>query len=420
MRDIKIKSIRDRSRRRQQQSQNASHEAHPSAEEKPQKKPRKGWSCFVLFLALIIAVLFGMSGGVVGDKLIIPYLATWPQFENDDFFKSKGTTVTVEKTETIKVEESGALVEAIERVSPSLVSIVKETDLKKIAGDITQNKGEGSGVLITADGLILTNKSIVPDITDDYVVILADGRSFEVKSISDDSMLESVFVKIEADNLPVVELGNSEELRIGEKVVALGSVRNFEGEMASAGIISSTMGISETPDGQLHANVIRTDAKISPKNSGGPLINLAGEIIGINVYASDRGEEEAFVIPIDAIKTAEEQVITKNEIKRPSFGATYLDITPEFATRNNLSTKYGALIYAPENKRAITIGSPADLSGLEEKDIIVSANDQEITKDNPFSSMMLEFAPGEELKLRVLRENQEKEISVSLSEDKTP
>jgi S1-C subfamily serine protease len=396
----------------------------PKKQQKRVRKPvqaktvivKKTSSWFILAVVLI-SIFVGVLGGVLGDKVLIPYLATWPQFENNEFFQSGGTVVTVQKTEVTRVEENQVFTEAINKNKPAVVAISTETDFERIATGINLISSGYSGFILTADGLIVTTKEVIDDISDDYFVFLSDGQKFEVKNIISDPRFNFAFVKINADNLPVVELGASSEEKIGNYAAALGSSMILEQAEASIGAISSMDYSVQTPE-KILTDQFQTDAKIVAKNSGGPVIGIDGKVIGMAYYLEGIEEDKSFVIPIDEIKSIYQQVLKSSELDIPDMGINYYEISPEFANLNGLTVKYGALVYEAEETDAVEDSSPAELAGIKAKDIIIKVNSIQIDKDNSFKEIVSNLVPGEDVQLVVLRDNQEKSFTLKIPKQK--
>lgn len=389
----------------------------------------------VVIISLIVGFVAGGLGGFYSNSL----------FKSGLFFPNQNNQST---SQTLKVEEESATIAAVKKVSPAVVSIVITKDLGKyynITGPNVfpfddffdlgfpfgftvpqappgkQEVGGGTGFIISADGLILTNKHVVSDQEAEYTVLLHDGTKYDAKVIGTDLANDIAVVKIEAKNLPVVELGDSDKIQIGQTVVAigytLGEYRNTvtKGVISGLGrnIIAGGGGTSEKLEG-----VIQTDAAINPGNSGGPLINLAGQVIGVNTAINREGQLIGFAIPINSAKSVIDSVLKYGRIIRPYLGVRYVPITKTLAEKNNLSVDYGALIVRGDNpdELAITPGSPADKAGLEENDIILEIDSVKINEENTLAKLIVKYQVGDQIKLKILHDDTEKEIFATLEE----
>ena len=416
----------------------------------PQKK-RSGDKAIVwiIILCLICGLALGFSLSGAGKNLI-----------------SKIKPRVVEKiekvsteTKQITVQEESATIEAVKEVQPAVVSVVVTKDLKQLyeesglpwsplgedpffkeffqgtpfqfeipknetpQGEEKQTIGGGSGFIITQDGLVLTNKHVVSDKTAEYTVVTHEGTKYPAKVKTIDPVNDVAFLEIEAEDLPTVELGDSNALEVGQTIIAIGNPLGQYPNTVTKGIVSGkgraiTAGgiLGQTPE-KLE-NVIQTDAAINPGNSGGPLINIDGQVVGINTAIDLQGQLIGFAIPINEIKESIELVKAGKELKAAFLGIRYLIITPELAKANNLSVDYGALILRGEERGQLAVvpGSPADKAGLEENDIILEFDGQRIDQEHILASMIRKRKPGDEVELKVLHKGEEKVIKVELGE----
>ena len=334
---------------------------------------------------------------------------------------SPSSNTSVSKQEKIVIEESSAIIDTVKNVSPSVVSIVTTRNVRDFLGNVFEEKGGGTGFIITNDGYILTNKHVVDDERAEYTVITADGKDYSAKVVDRDPVMDLAVVKIEASGLTAVELGNSDDLQIGQWVVAIGNaLAEFQN--------SVTVGVVSAKDRQITAGgaggterlegLIQTDAAINPGNSGGPLVNLKGQVVAITtakVQSSD-AQNIGFAIPINVAKTAIDSVLATGKIVRPMLGIRYLPITKEVARLEKLPVDHGALLIhgQPLGDLAVVPDSPAAKAGLKEGDIILKVNGEEITEKQTLAHFIQQYTVGSEIKLTYLRDGQETEISVTL------
>ncbi|OGD32029.1 hypothetical protein A3C91_01580 [Candidatus Azambacteria bacterium RIFCSPHIGHO2_02_FULL_52_12] len=281
----------------------------------------------------------------------------------------------------------------------------------------------GTGFVVSSDGLILTNKHVVSEEGAEFTALLNNGDKYPAKVLATDPVQDIAIVKIEKKNLPFLELGDSDTIATGQTVIAIGNALGEFRNTVSIGVISGLRrtitaqggGTSETLD-----DLIQTDAAINPGNSGGPLINLNGKVIGINTAMSQAAQNIGFALPINKAKRDLEQVRKTGEITYPFLGVRYVLVDKELREKNGLPVDYGALIARGETSAdlAVTPGSPADVAGVIENDIILEVNGQKITKDNPLAKMIQNSKVGDALKLKILHKGQEKTISATLAERK--
>lgn len=381
-------------------------------------------------------------GALLGSYITVNSFDSLPWAKSGDF-------QTVIKREVIDSQEN-AVINVVNKVSPSVVSIVIEKDISQnrlndpfsdffndwpffyqapsqqpeSTGPNYQKVGGGSGFIISANGYILTNKHVVSDVDAKYKVVLNDGREFEASVVGTDLFNDIGALKIEASDLPVVELGNSDDLVIGQSVVAIGNALAEFSNTVTTGVVS---GISRTivaSDGSGSSeeleDVIQTDAAINPGNSGGPLLNLSGQVIGINTAISREGQLIGFAIPINSAKSVIDSVIKNGEIVRPYLGVRYMMLNKDIAQKNNLEITEGALIVRGDDRTELAVvpGSPADKAGLRENDIVLEINGAKLNQDLMLAEAIAQYSPGDKIKLKVWSRGEEKELELTLDKYK--
>jgi serine protease Do len=285
-------------------------------------------------------------------------------------------------------------------------------------GEKLQEVGSGSGFIISSDGLILTNKHVVFDPKASYTVLTNDGKKYDAKVLARDPSNDLAVLKIQANNLPVAPLGNSDELQLGQTAIAIGNALGEFRNTVSVGVISGLARTVTAGDGggytETIKNVIQTDAAINPGNSGGPLVNLRGEVIGINTAMASGAENIGFAIPINQAKSAINSVKTKGKIERPFLGIRYLIINKEIAKQKNLPVDYGALVDSDGKNPAVVSNSPAEQAGILKGDIILEINGQKINENNSLGDIISKLSPGDEINLKILRNNKELNLNLKL------
>ena len=271
-------------------------------------------------------------------------------------------------------------------------------------------RGQGSGFIISKDGYILTNNHVVGDV-DKITVELKDGRKFEnAKLIGTDPDSEVALIKIDGDNFPVLPMGNSDNIEIGDWVIAIGNPFGLS-ETVTVGVISA-VGRSNVHIAA-YEDFIQTDAAINPGNSGGPLINLDGQVIGINtaIFSESGGYMGiGFAIPINMARNIEQQLKEYGKVTRGYLGIYGQDVTPDMAELLQLKNSQGVIVASVEK------GSPADKAGLENHDVLLEMNGKKIESYDSFRNDVAEMKPGSSLKLTVLRNGKNVEINVTLGE----
>lgn len=288
----------------------------------------------------------------------------------------------------------------------------------------TQEKeiGGGSGFVVSADGLILTNKHVVSDPDASYTIFTSDGKKYSGKVAATDPFQDLAVVKIKADNLPVLKLGDSNSIKLGQTVVAIGNALGEFSNTVSAGIVSGLSrkitasggrGLRETLEG-----IIQTDAAINPGNSGGPLLNLRGEVVGINTAVASGAQNIGFAIPINKAKRDIQSVRSTGKILVSYLGVRYHLITPEVKEKEKLLVDYGVIVRGGEDGPAIMPDSPASKAGILAEDIILEVNGQKVNRDNSLGSLIQQYQVGDTIQLKILRNGKEILINVSLAERK--
>ena len=362
----------------------------------------------------IIAIISGFLGGLLS-------LAFYTS-QNKNLHISGVSTGTT----TLKVNESSDLTKVVKKILPSVVSIISVKNVQGFFGSTTQETGGGTGFIVTSDGLILTNKHVVDDNTANYHVFLNDGTSYAAKVQSIDPIMDLALIKINAKNLKVATLGDSSNLQIGQRVIAVGNALGEFQNTVTSGIISAlerSIQASDSLGNQTERldGLLQTDAAINPGNSGGPLVNLAGQVIGINTAVASLSQSQgiSFAIPINFAKTALKSYEKYRTIVRAYLGVRFVQITPEIAKANNLVADRGALIYAENGQVAVVPGSPAAKAGLKAGDIITAVNKEKITNSKGLVLILQQFMPGDTVTVTYLRDKDTKSVKVILGELKS-
>lgn len=377
------------------------------------KKPFK-ISCGLIIILLVSSLIFGFLGGVISVYSLLDTAG----------LKESKLGLDVGKKIYQVTEESG-VINAAKKVSPSVVSITAISTIEDIFGRDTTQQSLGSGFIITSDGLILTNKHVVSNTAAEYTVFTSDGKGYKAKVKAKDPFNDLAIIKIEASNLTAVELGDSDDLQIGQRVIAIGNALGFQNTVTT-GVISAkerTIQAGDTSGGSQTRleGLLQTDAAINQGNSGGPLVNLDGQVIGINTAVAEKSMAEGigFVIPINVVKSAIESYKKKGRIVRPLIGVRYVSLTKEIAEQYDLSVENGALVYSGEaGEPAVLPGSPADEAGIKEGDIIVAINGEKIDENHSLSRLIQQYHPEDEIEIIYLRDGDENKVKLTLAEYK--
>jgi len=404
-----------------------------------------------IILSIIVSAVMGAAAGVWATQSHL--LPAWA--------KESAPSSVASPVIQSGVSEEAQVIKAVEQSSPSVVSIIVSKDLPKIEryfanpssgnatspddffnqffnGQIpdiqipqyrqngTEKKeiGGGTGFVVSADGLIVTNKHVIVDDEAEYTVLMNDEKKYPAKVLAKDPVNDIAILKIDAKNLKPLPLGESSKLKVGQTAIAIGNALGEFRNTVSKGVISGlsrsiTAGGMFEPTEKL-VGLIQTDASINPGNSGGPLLNLSGEVVGVNVAMAQGAQSIGFSIPIDQVKSAIESVKKNGKIVRPWIGVRYIMITDELAKANKLSIKEGALVIRGEKPTDLAVipGSPADKAGISENDIITELNGQKIKGETDLVTLINKYKPGDEVTLKVMHRGVAKDIKVTLEENK--
>lgn len=324
-----------------------------------------------------------------------------------------------EKIRTVVVSEEDATIKVVKIASPAVVSVIrKDTYFDYRSGPIEQEDSIGTGFIIDGkSGIVLTNKHVVDSEDASYSVYLNEtDQQYDVIRIARDPVNDFSVLKIKLaqnETLPELDLGDSDALQIGQTVIAIGNALGEFGNSVTKGIVSglnrgilASSGIFGTPE--YIENVIQTDAALNPGNSGGPLLNLQGEVVGINVAISGGAENIGFSIPVNTIKSAIDQFTQTGKIARPFLGVQYRVLTADIAEVRNLP----AGIYIDD----VINNSPADDAGLKRGDIITEVDGQKLDEDTSLAKIISQKKIGDKVKLTVYRDNDTLVLTATLQD----
>lgn len=312
----------------------------------------------------------------------------------------------------------GSIAKVANYVSPSVVSILTETRTMNWSGQASTSTAAGTGIIVTADGYVLTNKHVVEG-AKKIQVVLDDGTTYaNVTVVGTDPLNDVAFIKINnVTDLKPVSFGDSKTLNIGQEVIAIGNALGQYQNSVTEGIISGvgrSITAMDSSSGNYYerlSDMIQTDASINAGNSGGPLVNAAGQVIGINTAVSASGNSIGFAIPINSVKGMLKNLINTGKAERAYIGVQYIPITSEVAKQYNLSTNNGAYLTGTE---AVIVGSPAEKAGLKSGDIITKVNGAEIGRAGSLSTLIGEYAIGDTVELSFIRDGEEHTAKLTL------
>ncbi len=314
----------------------------------------------------------------------------------------------------------GSISEIANSVSKSVVSIITNTSTTGsfFTGQVSQ--AAGTGFIISSDGYIATNKHVVANATK-IGVILDDGSTYEdVELIGTDPINDFAIIKIkDVKDLTPIKIGDSKTTNIGQQVVAIGNALGTYQNSVTSGIISGkgrslTASDSSRTTYETLSDMIQTDAAINGGNSGGPLVNAAGEVIGINTAYASQGNNVGFAIPINSVKGIMAGVLKDGKFERAVLGVRYQTITPLIAKEKKLDVTAGAYVKGSNNASAVIKGSAGDKAGIKDGDIVTAVNGTKIGTAGSLGSLIGEYAVGDTVKLEVYRDKKYIELQVKL------
>jgi len=402
----------------------------------------------------LFGIVFGFIGGVMAFS-ILPYVKNYAQnpFIRKIFHQTSDQNIkaTNDINTVVSTAEDTTVINTVEKASPAVVSVVISQDVPKLqsafgspfefpffmmpqdnqnngssdqAPTQKQTIGQGSGFLVSADGLIVTNKHVVSSKTADYTIIGSDGKKYSAKVLARDPNRDIALIKIDAKDLPYLQLGNSDDVKVGQTVVAIGNSLGEFSNTVSKGIISglkrNLVAGSDFGGSERLSDIIQTDAAINPGNSGGPLLDVSGNVIGVNVAMAQGAQSIGFALPANQIKKIIDQVQSTGKITTAFLGVRYIILTPDMQKEQSLPLDHGALILRGDKMTdfAVIPGSPADKAGLVENDIITEIDNTAIDSDHQIADLVADHKPGDVLSLTVWHKGETKTISVTLEERK--
>ena len=371
------------------------------------------------FVIILVATLSAISGAVAGGVAIYSAL-------NDQ----EPTNVVVEATppmtqeitnQVINISIDTAITQAVEKVGPSVVTVVGIIPGQNtFFGRTPDSPVSGSGVIISQEGYIITNNHVIEDTTE-VSIILADGTEHPAEIVGADVFSDIAVLRMQGQVPSTASLGNSDSLKPGETVIAIGSPLGDFKNTVTVGVVSATERVLEVNQNYQMEGLIQTDAAINQGNSGGPLVNLAGEVIGINTlivrggnYGSAIAEGLGFAIPVNTVQAVASQLIDNGYVSYPYMGIRWQWLTPQITARYDMPVEDGLYVSYVEP------GSPADQAGLVEGDIITQMGETILDEEHPFINILYSYSPGETTTLKVVRGEDSMEMEVIFGEYNFP
>jgi len=401
-----------------------------------------------IFLTIVVALIIGLVAGVFSSIYLSPLVKKEVKPQPDRFLESAEDAEEAAEAEE-RNKEMQSIPDIVENASPAVVSVIVSKYVPVLEqyyinpfqefeqffgqdfgfqipqyrekGQELQEVGGGTGFIIDSDGLIITNKHVVLDEDAEYTVLTNDGKKYPAPVLARDPIQDIAVLKISATNLPTLKMGNSDRVRIGQTVIAIGNALGEFRNTVSVGVISGLARTITAGGGGFSEQleeVIQTDAAINEGNSGGPLLNLYGEVIGINTAMVQGAENIGFAIPINKAKKDISDIEIKGKISYPFLGVRAVLINQSLQQQYNLPYDYGALVISGNtaDEKAVMSGSPAEKAGIQEGDIILEADGVKVNQDNTLSKLILKHNVGDKIILKIYRESEEKIIDATLGE----
>lgn len=279
--------------------------------------------------------------------------------------------------------------------------------------------GGGSGFIISANGYIVTNNHVIADESASYTVITSDGTEYPATVVAKDSVLDIAVVHIDATNLPFLKFGNSDSLKAGQTVIAIGNPLNEFRNTVSVGVVSGLARSITAQNGRSSEQLeglIQTDAAINPGNSGGPLLDKTGKVIGVNVAVAGGAENIGFAIPSNLVQSTADSIIANGRVVRPYIGVRYVNVTKAVKEKFALTTDDGAFVLGDGQSPAVIDGSPADKAGILEKDVVISVDSEKINEEHTLAGLIRRKKVGDTVSLEIMRDGKTMTLKLTLEE----
>ncbi|HZQ06650.1 MAG TPA: trypsin-like peptidase domain-containing protein [Anaerolineae bacterium] len=364
-----------------------------------------GWILIIVLLGIILGIVGGgIMGGVVGMYIArtttVPVTVPIPQ-EIKAVTSSQPPVV-----QNLTVNSTSEIINAVSKVEPAVVTVVTNLSLSNGFGDNAQ--ASGSGVIISQDGYVITNNHVVEG-ANTVDVIYTNGDRVSASIVGTDLVTDIAVLKVNGQVPAFVSFGDSNALQLGEWVIAIGSpLGNYRGSV-TVGVVSGMNRKVASQEG-----LIQTDAAINHGNSGGPLINLEGQIVGINTLVvrdsvgGAPAEGLGFAVPSATVRSVAQQLISRGSIQYPFIGISYTEVTPQLAGEMKLTTRHGVLV------TQITRGSPAETAGIQAQDVVTAIDNHQIDENNTLRSILFQYKVGDPVTLTIERGGQTIQVKLTL------
>ena len=381
-------------------------------------RPRRTRGFWLGLLAVLAMGSAAVLGAFAGGTAVYFAVARTPGAASAQISSSIQTIASSRQspTQSMTVDIETAVTDAVAKVGPSVVTVVTHLQPTGFGRSSQGAQADGSGVIISSDGFVVTNNHVV-DGAQSVQIILADGTTLPATVVGTDPFSDIAVLQVKGKLPAPASFGNSDSLKPGETAIAIGSPLGDFKNTVTVGVISGMNRTIDTGDGLTLENMIQTDAAINHGNSGGPLVNLDGQVVAINTLVvrstgngSDVAEGLGFAIPSNTVKSVVDQILTQGRVVRPFLGISWQWITPDVAQANGLSVQYGAFV------SSVASGGPAAKAGLQRGDIITAIGNQALDDPHSFINVLISYKPGDTVALTVVRNGQTKQFSITLGE----
>lgn len=361
-------------------------------------------------ILVLVCLVAGFFGGMLGTSGV----------------RQKDNSTSVQRQ--IISNESQLINQIVKDVGPSVVSVnvTSSSGRSSFFGQTQAQQSAGTGVILNTEGVIITNRHVVPAGSSSVSVTLSDGTTLDdvdvIGRTNDSDSLDVAFLKIndaKGKTLQPAKLADSSKVQVGDKVVAIGNALGQFQNTVTSGIISGYGRSVDAADesgvaSETLQNLFQTDASINPGNSGGPLVNMNSEVIAINTAVAGNAENIGFAIPINDIQGLINSVLKDGKLVRPYLGVRYISLTDDIAYQYNLNVKRGAYLAPAQGQVSVLEGSPADKAGLQEKDTITKIDDTKIDENNSLTSILGRYSAGDTVTLTIVRDGKEQTVKATL------
>lgn len=372
-----------------------------------ERKKRNGFFSYML-IALVSALIGGLVVAYIAPTYLYGNIIPFPE-TNNNMNKAGNETIKINTNDDINTVSAVA-----KKAMNSVVGITTTTTGQNLFGNEVPLQGVGSGVIVDSDGYILTNSHVIDGgNADDITVQFEDGSKTKAQVLWQDVTLDLAIIKVNEKNLPAAELGNSDELIVGEYAIAIGNPLGLQFQRTVTSGVISGLDRTISSENAVMENLIQTDASINPGNSGGALLDAEGKVIGINTAKIQSAEGLGFSVPINIAKPIIDQVISEGKFNMAFIGVSGLEIDKyEKALGVDIQAEKGFVVVE------VSPNSPASKSGIQANDVITKIGDTEVTSFTTLRKALYNYKPGDSAKIEVIRNSKKQKIDITF--DKAP